>query len=62
MPAQAESDGDSVVVSIEAMKPPAAVRLAWYQTAEPNLMNKAGLPVSAFRTERQELPKAAKRP
>jgi len=43
-------DGDSVLVSSNAVPEPTAVRFAWHQVAEPNLMNKAGLPPSAFRT------------
>ncbi len=44
-------DGDTVVVSSEAVESPVAVRLGWNQIAEPNLMNKEGLPVSPFRTD-----------
>ena len=44
-------DGDTVVVSSDTVKAPVAVRLGWNQIAEPNLMNKEGLPVSPFRTD-----------
>ncbi len=44
-------DGDTVVVSSDAVESPVAVRLGWNQIAEPNLMNKEGLPVSPFRTD-----------
>lgn len=44
-------DGDTVVISSDTVKAPVAVRLGWNQIAEPNLMNKEGLPVSPFRTD-----------
>lgn len=44
-------DGDTVIVSSESVQSPVAVRLGWNQIAEPNLMNKEGLPVSPFRTD-----------
>jgi len=47
---QARMDGYTVVVSSEEVPEPVAVRFAWNQAAQPNLMNKAGLPASAFRT------------
>ena len=49
--AQAEIEGETIVVSNPRIKRPVAVRFAWDQAAEPNLMNKAGLPASAFRTD-----------
>lgn len=52
VPAQAEIDGATVLVWSDAVANPVAVRFAWHQIAEPNLMNKAGLPASAFRTDR----------
>jgi len=58
LPAKAEIDGDTVVVSSGEVKQPVAVRFAWHQNAEPNLMNAAGLPTSAFRTDRPEPPGA----
>jgi len=48
--ADAVIDGDSVVLSSASVKQPAAVRFAWNKAAVPNLMNKEGLPVSAFRS------------
>ena len=48
--ASAVVDGDTVVVSSEAVTNPMAVRFAWHTTAEPNLVNGAGLPAGAFRT------------
>ena len=50
--AQAVIDGDTVVVRSEQVPKPVAVRFAWSMTAQPNLMNKEGLPASAFRTDR----------
>ncbi len=50
--AKAEIDGDCVVVSAESVKNPVAVRFGWHQNAEPNLMNKEGLPASPFRTDK----------
>lgn len=44
-------DGDTVVVSSDAVESPVAVRFGWNQIAEPNLMNKEGLPASPFRTD-----------
>jgi len=48
--AQAVVDGNTVVVSSDQVKQPAAVRFGWNELAEPNLMNKEGLPASPFRT------------
>ncbi|MCE2401406.1 9-O-acetylesterase [Candidatus Poribacteria bacterium] len=44
-------DGDTVVVSNDAVQSPVAVRFGWHQNAEPNLANKEGLPASPFRTD-----------
>ncbi len=44
-------DGDTVVVSNDAVASPVAVRFGWHQNAEPNLANKEGLPASPFRTD-----------
>jgi len=49
--AKAVIDGNTVVVSSEKVAKPVAVRFAWHETAEPNLMNKEGLPASLFRTD-----------
>lgn len=49
--AVAEVDGDTVVVSSDSVQSPVAVRFGWDQIAEPNLMNKEGLPASPFRTD-----------
>jgi len=51
--ADAKIDGDSVVLSSEKVKGPVAMRFAWDKSAEPNLMNKEGLPASAFRSGKE---------
>ena len=50
--AQAVIDGNTVLVSSDAIAKPSAVRFAWDQEAEPNLINKEGLPAGSFRTHR----------
>lgn len=47
--AAAKIDGASVVLSSEQVAKPVAMRFAWKDLAQPNLMNKEGLPVSVFR-------------
>jgi sialate O-acetylesterase len=47
--AEARIDGASVVLSSPTVRHPAAMRFAWHQLAEPNLMSGAGLPAGAFR-------------
>jgi sialate O-acetylesterase len=49
--AQAEIDGNTVVVHADSVSKPVAVRFGWHQEAEPNLSNKEGLPASPFRTD-----------
>jgi sialate O-acetylesterase len=49
--AKAEIDGSTVLVWNDGVAKPAAVRFGWHQEAEPNLMNKEGLPASPFRTD-----------
>jgi sialate O-acetylesterase len=51
LPATALIDGDQIVVHSPAVAQPVAVRFAWYDSAQPNLANRAGLPASAFRTD-----------
>lgn len=46
--AEAKIDGTAVVVSSPTVKTPVAVRFAWHKNAEPNLVNGAGLPTTAF--------------
>jgi sialate O-acetylesterase len=50
--AEAVIDGATVVLKAAEVAEPTAVRFAWDHTAEPNLMNEAGLPASAFRAPR----------
>jgi len=47
--ADARIDGDSVVLSASGVTNPVALRFAWSDLAEPNLMNSDGLPAGAFR-------------
>ena len=50
LPANARIEGRSVLVSSPVVPKPAAVRFGWNQLAQPNLINKEGLPASPFRT------------
>ncbi|QDU93916.1 sialate O-acetylesterase [Lignipirellula cremea] len=50
--AEAQVDGDTLVVSSPDVKAPVAVRFGWNQDAEPNFVNGAGLPASPFRTDK----------
>ena len=47
--ADARIDGATVVLTAGAVDKPVALQFAWDHCAEPNLMNEAGLPASAFR-------------
>lgn len=47
--AAAEIVGDTVVLRAESVSVPSAVRFGWSQLAEPNLINRQGLPASPFR-------------
>ena len=49
--AEAQIVGDTVVVSSAEVTAPAAVRYAWANNPDCNLINKAGLPASPFRTD-----------
>lgn len=49
--AQAQIDGNTILVSSPEIKRPVAVRFAWSNAAQPNLFNKEGLPASSFRTD-----------
>jgi len=51
VPAQAEIQGDTVVVSSESVREPVAVRYGWATVPEVNLFNREGLPASPFRTD-----------
>lgn len=50
VPATADIDGDTVLVSSDQVTHPTASRFAWDEHAVPNLMNKDGLPASTFCT------------
>jgi sialate O-acetylesterase len=50
-PAKATIIGDQVVVESPKVAAPVTVRFAWDEAAQPNLMNKAGLPAVPFRTD-----------
>ncbi len=47
--ADAVIDGETVVISSPEIAQPAGFRFAWHQLAEPNLVNRNGLPTGAFR-------------
>jgi sialate O-acetylesterase len=49
--ANAVIEGDALLVSHPAVSKPVAVRFAWSETSQPNLMNKEGLPARPFRTD-----------
>ena len=49
--ATARIDGATVIVSSEKVAQPKAMRFAWTDLAQPNLMIKDGLPVSQFRAQ-----------
>ena len=51
--ADAYIDKNKVVLSSPGIEKICSVRFAWHQLAEPNLINEAGLPASAFRAGRQ---------
>ena len=55
MDAEAEIDGDTILVSSSAVRNPVAVRFAWDNAAVPNLVNRAGLPAAPF-CARQDQP------
>jgi len=51
VPADARIDGATVVVSSPQVPNPQAVRYAWENNPEANLVNSAGLPASLFRSD-----------
>jgi sialate O-acetylesterase len=61
VPAKAEIDGDTIVVSSPDVSKPVAVRFGWNDLATPNLVNKAGLPASPFRTDKFKLVTAGRK-
>ena len=50
-PAEAVIRGNAVEVSSPQVSAPSAVRFAWRETAQPNLINREGLPAYPFRTD-----------
>jgi sialate O-acetylesterase len=44
VPADAKITGDTVEVSAAGIEKTAAIRFAWHEIAQPNLINGAGLP------------------
>jgi len=51
VPAQAVIKGNKIIVSANAVLSPVAVRFAWNEAAQHNLINKEGLPAVPFRTD-----------
>ena len=50
-PAQALIQVAAILVSSDTVAHPVAARFAWQETAQPNLVNEAGLPAAPFRTD-----------
>lgn len=50
-PAVATIMGETIIVHSDAVAEPVSVRFGWTDTAQPNLVNGAGLPASPFRTD-----------
>ena len=50
VPAEATIDGDTVVVQAKDVAAPTQARFGWRNEANPNLVNKEGLPASPFQT------------
>ncbi len=55
-PANAKIDGNEVVVMSEKVESPVAVRFGFHESAEPNFVNREGLPTVPFRTDNWEIP------
>jgi sialate O-acetylesterase len=51
LPAQAQVEGETVVVSAPTVKQPIYVRFGWSSVVDNNLYNAAGLPASTFTSE-----------
>ena len=49
--AQARIEGDKILVSSDMVVEPVAVRYAWGDNPDGNLVNQSGLPASPFRTD-----------
>jgi sialate O-acetylesterase len=50
VPAEAAIDGDTVLVQAKEVTSPTQTRFGWQNKANPNLVNKEGLPASPFQT------------
>jgi len=50
VPAEATIGGDTLVVEVKEVASPTQVRFGWRNLANPNLVNKEGLPASPFQT------------
>lgn len=51
VPAEAQIDGDTVVLMAKDITTPTQARFGWRNQANPNLMNKNGLPAAPFKTD-----------
>ena len=51
LPAKAQIQGDTVLVSNEQVTAPTAVRFGWENVPDVNFYNQEGLPASPFRTD-----------
>ncbi|QTN32062.1 sialate O-acetylesterase [Akkermansiaceae bacterium] len=51
VPARAEIEGSTIVVSADGVADPQAVRYGWANVPDVNLFNREGLPASPFRTD-----------
>jgi sialate O-acetylesterase len=49
--AEVAIDGATLIVGSPEVATPVAVRFAWHEAAQPNLVNGAGLPALPFRSE-----------
>jgi sialate O-acetylesterase len=54
VPADARVEGSTVVVSSPQVPEPAAVRYAWENNPDANVVNSAGLPASLFRSDNRD--------
>ena len=60
-PAAARLEGTEVIVSSPEVSAPVAVRYAWAENPDCNLVNGAGLPATSFRTDDWDVPVAVAR-
>jgi sialate O-acetylesterase len=51
VPASVTIEGDKLIVSSPEVAKPKYIRFAWNETAQPNFINKEGLPAVPFRTD-----------